>query len=94
MICHYCQCSGEPWTDALEDELTLPRLYARMGYWDEFPPPHLLMRNIAIGLGVFQPPKRKVDAAEKKRAAEKAAGLLDELAALREAREGAARPRT
>lgn len=61
-----------------------------MFYWDEFPPPHLLMRNIAIGLGVFQPPKRKVDAAEQRRVAKKAESLLDELAALRKARESAA----
>jgi hypothetical protein len=92
LICHYCQCSGEPWTDALEDALTLPRLYARMDYWREFPPAHLLMRDIAVGLGVFEPPKRKVGAAEQKRLAEKADRLFDELAALRKAREAALTP--
>jgi hypothetical protein len=61
-----------------------------MDYWREFPPPHLLLRNIAIGLGVFTPPKRKVDAETQKRVAEKADALLDELSALRRARESAA----
>lgn len=55
MIAHYCQCSGERWDDALEASLTFPRLFARQGYWREFPPTHVLVRAIAVGLGVFKP---------------------------------------
>ena len=55
LIAHYCQCSGERWDDALEANLTFPRLFARQAYWREFPPTHVLARAIAVGLGVFKP---------------------------------------
>jgi hypothetical protein len=55
LIAHYCQCSGEPWDDALEARLTFPRIFARGDYWREFPPPSALLRAIAVGLGVYKP---------------------------------------
>ncbi|ARN82172.1 hypothetical protein [Methylocystis bryophila] len=62
MIAHYCQCSGEAWSDVLEAELTFPRLFARQAYWREFPPPPMLMRAIAVGLGVYKPAANTTDA--------------------------------
>jgi hypothetical protein len=62
LIAHYCQCSGEAWSDALEAELTFPRLFARQEYWREFPPPPMLLRAIAVGLGVYKPAASASDA--------------------------------
>jgi hypothetical protein len=62
LIAHYCQCSGEAWSDALEAELTFPRLFARQVYWREFPPPPMLLRAIAVGLGVYKPAANAADA--------------------------------
>jgi hypothetical protein len=50
--------SGEAWTDALESELTFPRIIARHGYWRENPPPSSLLAAIAVGLGVWEPKRR------------------------------------
>ena len=47
--------SGEAWTDALEAELTFPRIVARNAYWRENPPPAALLSAIAVGLGVWAP---------------------------------------
>ena len=30
---------------------------ARMAYWREFPPSHLLLRSLAIWAGAFKPPR-------------------------------------
>jgi hypothetical protein len=55
IVAHYCQCSGEPWTDELEATLTMPRILARQEYWKKCPSTHLLVRNIAIWAGAFKP---------------------------------------
>lgn len=47
--------SGEPWTDALERELTFPRIVARHGYWRESPPAPILLMALAVGLGAWKP---------------------------------------
>ncbi|MBB4200689.1 hypothetical protein CCR94_01105 [Rhodoblastus sphagnicola] len=47
--------SGEAWTDALEDELTFERIFARHAYWRENPPPAALLTAIAAGMGVWRP---------------------------------------
>jgi hypothetical protein len=39
----------------LEDTLTFPRIFTRFAYWRECPPTHVLVRAIAVGLGVFKP---------------------------------------
>jgi hypothetical protein len=36
-------------------------MLARMAYWREFPPTHLLVRNIAIWAGAFKPASRAAD---------------------------------
>ena len=41
----------------MEATLTFPRFFARQAYWREFPPAHVLLRSIAVGLGVFKPAK-------------------------------------
>jgi len=58
IVAHYCQMSGEAWTDALEGELTFPRIVARHDYWRENPPASALLTAIASGLGVWEPKKR------------------------------------
>lgn len=50
--------SGEAWTDALEDELTFARIFARNAYWRENPPPAMLVAMIAAGMGVWRPQKQ------------------------------------
>ncbi|WP_298421063.1 hypothetical protein [Rhodoblastus sp.] len=50
--------SGEPWTDALEGELTFPRISARYNYWQENPPASILLWALAVGLGVWRPSRR------------------------------------
>jgi hypothetical protein len=50
--------SGEAWTDALEGELTFPRIVARHEFWRENPPPSALLAAIAAGLGVWEPKRR------------------------------------
>lgn len=51
--------SGEAWTDALESELTFPRIVARHDYWRENPPTPALLAAIAAGLGVWEPKRRR-----------------------------------
>ena len=58
VVAHYCQCSGEPWNDELEDTLTFSRIFARFAYWKEFPPTHVLVRSIAAYLGAYKPERR------------------------------------
>jgi len=53
--------SGEPWTDALEAELTFPKILARSRYWRENPPATCLLLAVAIGLGVWKPERRAAD---------------------------------
>jgi hypothetical protein len=53
--------SGEAWTDALEAQLTFPRVLARHAYWRENPPVAALLAAIAAGLGVWAPPKKPED---------------------------------
>jgi len=53
-MCDYCAASGEAWTDALERDLTMHRLFARFRYWRRAPPAHVLLRVIAEGLGVIE----------------------------------------
>lgn len=55
--------SGEAWTDALENELTFPRIVARHKYWRENPPVSALLATIAVGLGVWEPKRRATDGA-------------------------------
>ncbi len=55
--------SGEAWTDALENELTIPRIVARHQYWRENPPPSALLAVIAAGLGVWEPKRRAMHGA-------------------------------
>ncbi|MCW2283373.1 hypothetical protein M2323_001213 [Rhodoblastus acidophilus] len=50
--------SGEAWTDALEDELTFARIFARKAYWRENPPPAMLLAMVAAGMGVWRPEKQ------------------------------------
>ncbi|MCW2275046.1 hypothetical protein GJ654_09970 [Rhodoblastus acidophilus] len=50
--------SGEAWTDALEDELTFARVFARHAYWRENPPTPALLVMIAVGMGVWRPQKQ------------------------------------
>jgi hypothetical protein len=47
--------SGEPWSDALEAELTFARILARHSYWRENPPANVLLAALAAGLGVWKP---------------------------------------
>jgi hypothetical protein len=47
--------SGEPWSDALESELTFPRILARHSYWRENPPNNVLLAALAAGFGVWKP---------------------------------------
>jgi len=54
IVAHYCQMSGEAWTDALEAELTFARIFARHDYWRENPPSTALLAAVAIGLGVWR----------------------------------------
>ena len=56
ILCSYCASTGEPWTDELEDRLTFPRLEAYQKYWKQFPPTHVLVRQIAIALEAYKPP--------------------------------------
>ncbi len=58
IVAQYCQMSGEAWTDALEDELTFARIFARHAYWRENPPPPALLVTIAVGMGVWRPQKQ------------------------------------
>jgi hypothetical protein len=39
----------------LESTLTFPRYFARQDYWRDFPPVHVLLRAIAVGLGAYRP---------------------------------------
>lgn len=32
-----------------------------MAYWRDFPPPHILIRTIAVGIGVYTPDKPSAD---------------------------------
>jgi hypothetical protein len=50
--------SGEAWTDALENELTFPRIFARHAYWRDNPPPAALLAAVAAGMGVWRPQKQ------------------------------------
>jgi hypothetical protein len=47
--------SAEAWTDALEAELTFPRIFARHAYWRENPPASVLLMALAIGFGAWKP---------------------------------------
>lgn len=58
IVAHYCQMSGEPWTDALERDLTFQRIFARYDYWRENPPPAVLLTALAVGFGVWEPKAR------------------------------------
>jgi hypothetical protein len=60
-MAHYCQSSGEAWTAQLEATLTFPRYFARQDYWRDFPPVHMLVRAIAIGLGAYRPQERATE---------------------------------
>jgi hypothetical protein len=51
--------SGEPWTDSLEAELTFARILSRNAFWRENPPPAALLTAIAVGMGVWQPKKKR-----------------------------------
>ncbi len=54
--------SGEAWTDALESELTFPRIFVRHAYWRENPPGAVLLTALAIGFGAYVPKAReKID---------------------------------
>ncbi len=55
IVAHYCQMSGEAWTDALEGDLTFQRIFARHAYWRENPPPAFLLTALAVGFGVWEP---------------------------------------
>jgi hypothetical protein len=59
IVAHYCQMSGEAWTDALEAELTFPRIFARHEFWRENPPPAVLLTALAIGFGAWKPKARR-----------------------------------
>jgi hypothetical protein len=61
IVAHYCQLSGEAWTDDLESQLTFARVFARHAFWRDNPPPAALLSAIAIGLGVWKP-KREASA--------------------------------
>jgi hypothetical protein len=58
IVAHYCQMSGEAWTDALEDELTFARIFARHAFWRENPPAVALLTALAVGFGVWAPKVR------------------------------------
>ena len=58
IVAHYCQMSGEAWTDALEAELTFPRIFARRAFWRDNPPAAILLTALAIGLGAWKPKLR------------------------------------
>lgn len=62
IVAHYCQMSGESWTDALEAELTFVKIFARHAYWRENPPAPVLLSALAIGLGCWKPERRATDA--------------------------------
>lgn len=62
IVAHYCQMSGEAWTNALEAELTFARIFARHAYWRENPPAPVLFSALAIGLGCWKPERRTDDA--------------------------------
>lgn len=53
--------SGEAWTDALEAELTFPRILARHGYWRENPPTPVVLMALAVGFGVWKPERPTAD---------------------------------
>ena len=61
IVAHYCAMSGEAWTDALEDELTFQRIFARNAYWRENPPAPVLLGALAAGFGVWKPERRAAD---------------------------------
>lgn len=61
IVAHYCQMSGEAWTDALEAELTFARIFARHDYWRENPPASVLLAALAVGFGVWEPKRKKPD---------------------------------
>ncbi len=54
IVAHYCQMSGEAWTDALEEQLTFQRIFARHDYWRDNPPPAVLLTALAVGFGVWE----------------------------------------
>lgn len=57
MICHVCQATGWSWDEA-ECQLTVPRLKAFARHWAQSPPSHVLLRLIAVALGVRAGPSR------------------------------------
>lgn len=59
----------------LEDELTVEKIHLRFAYWREFPPAHLLLRAIAIGLGAFKP-REETDARAQENAIAKLRALF------------------
>lgn len=60
--------TGQGW-ETIRREWDLPRYFAMMAYWEEFPPAHLQLRRIAQFLGVrLEAPK----------AVEQAAGQAEE----------------
>jgi hypothetical protein len=61
IVAHYCQLSGEAWTDALEAELIFTRIFARHAYWRENPPAPVLLSALAIGLRCWKPERRAAD---------------------------------
>jgi hypothetical protein len=61
IVAHYCQMSGEAWTDALEGELTFSRIFSRHHYWRENPPAGVLLAALAVGFGVWEPKTRATE---------------------------------
>ena len=50
IVAHYCQMSGEAWTDALEAELTFAKIFARHEFWRENPPAVALLTALAVAI--------------------------------------------
>ena len=61
IVAHYCQMSGEAWTEALEAELTFGKIFARHEFWRENPPTVALLTALAVGFGAWTP-KARADA--------------------------------
>jgi hypothetical protein len=58
IFARYCQLSGEPWTDALEAELTWRRIVARFEFWRDDPPLAIMLQYLAAFVG-WKPPEHR-----------------------------------
>lgn len=64
IVAQYCHYSGEAWTDALEAELTFPRLTARYAFWRDEPPAAAVLTAIGRGMGLIAGPRKTEQAAD------------------------------